>query len=156
MSAVRPPRRRVEFLLVPFVAALCMAFIIGAIVMDKDSGGCPAPSWRNHVTLTVAGNEAAVARVDAVTACDGAKCVPLTPTFARQADGGSAMLARQPDGSWLLNVGAQPSSSVTFSAFDAAGKVLGQQSNILNWTRVGGNEKCGGPMAALKVSLNLE
>ncbi|NVM96285.1 hypothetical protein [Arthrobacter wenxiniae] len=155
MPAVPPPRRRVEFLLVPFVAAVCMAFIIGAIVMDKDTGGCPPASWHNHVALTLAGNQATAARVDAVTACAGAKCVPLTPTFAKNAPGGAALLARQPNGSWLLNVGTQPSSSMTFRAFDAAGNVLGQQSATLNWTRVGGNEKCGGPMGALKVALSL-
>ncbi|MCQ9165243.1 MULTISPECIES: hypothetical protein [unclassified Arthrobacter] len=155
MPAVRPPRRRVEFFVVPFVAAVCMAFIIGAIVMDKDSGGCAPASWHNRVMLTLAGNQATAAQVDSVTACVGAECVPLTPTFARKSSSGSVLLARQPDGSWQLKVGTQPASSVTFRAFDASGKVLGQQSNTLNWTRVGGNEKCGGPMADLHVDLQL-
>ncbi|PYI64962.1 hypothetical protein CVV68_20190 [Arthrobacter livingstonensis] len=144
-----------ELVLVPFVAAVCMAFIIGAIVMDNDSGGCPTATWHNHVTLSLAGDQATAARVSAVTTCAGAKCAPPTPTFAKNARNGSAMLTRQPDGAWLLDVGTKPSPTVTFRAFDAAGNVLGQQSNTLNWTRVGGNEKCGGPMAAMKVVLSL-
>lgn len=130
-----------------------MAFIIGAIVMDKDSAACSPATWHNHVTLTLTGNPDAAVRVSAVTACTGSKCVPLTPTFAKNAPSGSAMLSRQPDGSWLLDAGTQPAPGITFRAFDAAGNVLAQQSNTLNWTRVGGNEKCGGPMAAVKVPL---
>ena len=141
--------------MVPFVAALCMAFIIGAIVTDKDSGGCPQAAWHNHLTLTLAGNGDTAERVHAVTACGGSKCVPLTPTFAKNSPTGAAMLSRQQDGSWLLAVGTQPSSTLTFRAFDAAGNVLVQQSNTLNWTRVGGNDKCGGPMAAMNVALTL-
>lgn len=155
MPAVRSSRRRVELVLVPFVAALCMAFIIGAIVMDKDAVACPPATWHNHVTLALAGDPDATARVSAVTACTGSKCVPLTPTFAKNAPGGSAMLSRQPDGSWLLDAGSQPASVITFRAFDAAGNVLAQQSSTLNWTRVGGNEKCGGPMASMKVPLSM-
>ncbi|WP_104091036.1 hypothetical protein [Arthrobacter sp. GMC3] len=151
-------RRRVELVLVPMVAALCMAFIIGAIVMDRDSGSCPPSAWHNQVNLTLAGDTSTAAKANAVTACAGSKCVPLTPTFAKNASSGGAsasLLTHEADGSWVLDVGSQPPNSLTFRVFDVAGNLLAQQSTAMNWTRVGGSEQCGGPMAAMKVFLRL-
>ncbi|WP_442213232.1 hypothetical protein [Specibacter sp. RAF43] len=148
-------RRRVELVVIPVMAALCMAFIIGAIVLDRDAGSCPPASWHNHVSVTLAGNHDAVAAAAAVTACTGSACIPLSPTFARNSAGGTGLLAHQPDGSWVLSVGSKPPAHVTFSVFDASGTVLARASNALNWTRVAGTEKCGGPMAEVRVLLQL-
>ncbi|WP_160318944.1 hypothetical protein [Arthrobacter sp. ERGS1:01] len=133
------------------MAALCMAFIIGAIVIDRDSGACPPSNWHNHIALTLAGNQARVDEAAAITACTGARCIPPAPTFAKNASAGNGLLSRQEDGSWLFTVGSVPPSSVTFRTFDVAGNMLSQQSNVLNWTRVGGTEQCGGPMGTMRV-----
>lgn len=153
MPAMPPPRRRVELVLVPVMAALCMAFIIGAIVLDTNAGTCPPQNWHNRVTLTLTGNHAAEAA--AVTVCAGATCAPPAPTVAKAASVDSSLLAHQANGSWVLNTGAAPPPVVTFRVFDVTGKVLAQQSNSLNWTRVGGSERCGGPMAGMQVGIRV-
>lgn len=151
MPVAPTTRRRVELLLVPLVAAFCMALIIGAIVLDRDGGPCTTPNWDNHLTLTLSDSS----RAANVTACSGSECVPMAPTFARSATGNTRLLAHQKDGSWLLNVGAQPPTAISFRVFDQAGNVLAAQSTVLNWTRVSGNERCGGRMADITVGLNV-
>lgn len=149
MPVVSTTRRRVELVLVPLVAAFCMALIIGAIVLDRDGRPCSSPNWDNHLTLTLSDSS----RAASVTACSGNECVPMAPTFAKSAKGNTQLLAHQKDGSWLLNVGAQPPTAMSFKVFDQAGNVLAAKSTDLNWTRVSGNERCGGRMADIKVGL---
>lgn len=155
MSVSPSTRRRAELVLIPLLAALSMALIIGAIVVDRDSGTCPSANWHNHVSLTLSGDQAEYARVSTITACEGSKCVPLAPTFAKKTSDSSILLSHQGDGSWILNVGSKPPASLTFSAFDSSGNLLAQQSSALNWTRVGGSEQCGGPMDSMKVLLQV-
>ncbi|MET4002386.1 MULTISPECIES: hypothetical protein [Arthrobacter] len=151
MPAVPLTRRRVELVLVPLVAAFCMAFIIGAIVLDRDSGPCPAPTWNNQLTLSLTGNVDA----GAVTACSGTECVPLPPTFAKSSAKNSGMLTQQKDGSWLFKVATNPPKAVTFRVYDKAWNVVAAQSTALNWTRISGDERCGGRMASINVVLNV-
>ncbi|MHA7305560.1 hypothetical protein ACX80E_09990 [Arthrobacter sp. TMN-49] len=151
MPVASTTRRRVELVLVPLVAAFCMSLIIGAIVLDRDVRPCSAPNWENHLTLTLSES----AKAASVTACSGSDCVPMAPTFAQGATGSTRLLAHQEDGSWRLNVGSQPPTAISFRVFDRAGNVLAAQSTALNWTRVTGNERCGGRMAEIKMGLNV-
>ena len=155
MPAAPTTRRRVELILVPIVAAFCMAFIIGAIVLDRDRGACPSPTWNNHLSLSLAGNSAERTEASAVTACAGKDCVPQSPAFAKSSKGDTQLLTRQKDGSWLLTVGAQPASTMSFNVYDQNGKVLAAQSTKVNWTRISGNERCGGPMADVGMVLDV-
>ena len=155
MPAAPTTRRRVELVLIPLVAAFCMAFIIGAIVLDRDGGSCPAPTWNNHLSLSLAGNQGNNATAAAVTACSGTDCVPQSPTFAKMSAGGTRMLTHQKDGSWILTVGALPPKTLNFRVYDQNGKVLATQTTALNWTRVSGTERCGGRMANINVVLNM-
>jgi hypothetical protein len=145
-------RRRVELVLVPMVAALCMAFVIGAIVLDRDGANCPAAGWDNAVDVTAAGHPDAVA---AMTACTGTGCLPPAPSFSRTATNGSGKLMRSGDNSWTLKTGKDIPGTVTFRAFDAAGNLLTQQTASLYWTRVGGSESCGGPMSTNAVQIRI-
>lgn len=159
MPAAPTTRRRVELVLVPLVAAFCMAFIIGAIVLDRDGRPCPSPNWNNQVTLSLSGNLPSSTQAAAVTACTSTDCVPAAPTTVAAAAlhsiASNRILAQQADGSWLLNLGAKPPNSVSFSVFDQNGAVLATQSTALNWTRVSGNERCGGRMAGLHVVVDM-
>ena len=137
-----------------------MALVIGAIVLDRDGGPCPSPSWNNHLTLSLAGNLNGMTHAAAVSACIGAECVPLAPVTsaaaaALQPVGNNRSLTPQKNGTWLLNLGAQPPNSVNFSVFDQNGKVLATQSAALNWTRVSGSERCGGRMEGINVVMNM-
>lgn len=155
MRAVPLSRRRVEFILVPLVAAFCMAFIIGALVLDRDGRPCSVPNWDNHLSISLAGSLASTSNVSAITACAGTSCTPASPTFAKSSSGDTKILVHQQDGSWLLTLGAQPPSSINFRMFDESGKVLAAQSTSLNWTRVSGDERCGGRMADISAMLNV-
>lgn len=154
-------RRRVELVLVPLVAAFCMAFIIGAIVLDRDRGACPPANWSNQLTLSLTGSLSGMANASAVTACTGTDCTPAAPpsaaaaSAALQASEGTRTLAQQPNGSWTLNVGAKLPRTVNFSVFDKSGNILATQSAALNWTRVSGNERCGGQMAGMSVVVDM-
>ncbi|WP_343318915.1 hypothetical protein AAFM46_00465 [Arthrobacter sp. TMP15] len=153
MPAAPTTRRRVELILVPLVSAFCMAFIIGAIVLDRDSAPCPSPTWDNNLSLSL-GNSGSV-KAAAVTACPDADCVPTSPTFAKSSLGDSRILTQQRDGSWLLVLGAPPPTAVSFRVYDQDGKLLATQSTALNWTRVSGNERCGGRMANINVAFDV-
>jgi len=145
-------RRRVELVLVPIVAALCMAFVIGAIVLDRDGANCPPAAWNNSVSVTPAGHPGVVA---AMTACTGNGCLPPAPSFARTATDGSGKLVRADNGSWTLNTGSDFPGTVTFRAYDAGGNLLTQQTASLYWTRVGGTDHCGGPMSTDDVQIRV-
>lgn len=155
MPAFFMSRRRVEIVVVPLVAAFCMAFIIGAIVLDRDRGTCPPATWSNNLTLNLTGNTHTTEQATSITACFGADCIPLGPAFAKSSSGNSRMLKPQPDGSWLLKVGARPASNITFRVFDQSGRVLASKATKVNWTRVSGNERCGGRMADVHLSFDL-
>lgn len=155
MPAAPTARRRVEMILVPIVAAFCMASIIAAIVLDRDRGNCPSPTWNNHLTLSLSGNAVSSSEAAAITACFGSDCVPSPPAFANSSSGSSPNLVEQKDGTWLLTVGYQPSSSIGFRVYDQNGRVLAAQSTKVNWTRVTGNERCGGRMADVSMSLEM-
>ncbi|GAA4655668.1 hypothetical protein [Arthrobacter cryoconiti] len=155
MPAAPTTRRRVELVFVPIMAALCMAFIIGAIVLDKDPAACPAATWANTLKVTLTGSQSAVAGAANITACAGSTCIPLNPMFAKNAPNATDILAREANGSWVFVMGEQPPSAVTLRVFDTAGNLLTQESRTLNWTRVGGTEQCGGPMAAMRVQVQV-
>ncbi len=136
-----------------------MAFIIGAIVLDRDGRPCPSPNWNNQVTLSLSGGPAGMTNAAAVTACTSTDCVPAAPATVAAAAlhsiANNRVLTPQADGSWLLTVGAQPPNSVNFSVFDRNGALLATQSTALNWTRISGNERCGGRMAGLHVVVDM-
>lgn len=127
--------------------------------MDRDGGTCPAANWNNQLTLSLAGSLSGMTHAAAVTACTGAQCTPMAPSSAAAASLHSAennrVLTHQRDGSWLLNVGSQPPRTVNFRVFDHSGNVLATQSADLNWTRVSGNERCGGRMAGINVVMDM-
>lgn len=150
-----PARRRVELVAVPLVATLCMVFIIGAIVLDRNNGSCPAANWENKVTLTLGGNPMSIAAASAVTSCVGVNCKPADPRFAKSSADHTELLLHQSDGTWLYSPQTAAPVNVTFKVFNASGQILAEQSYALNWTRVGGTEHCGGPMAPMKVPLQL-
>lgn len=155
MPAVPPPRRRVQLFLVPLVAACCMAFIIGAIVIDRESTACPSPTWSNQLNLKLAGNSAHAAQAAAITACMGAECVPATPAFAKTSSGTTRALTHEDDGTWRLSLGPQSASTISFTVYDRGGTVLSSQSAQVNWTRISGNERCGGAMADVGMVLDV-
>lgn len=153
MPAVSPPRRRVQLFLVPLIATFCMAFIIGAIILDNDAAVCPTPTWNNQLSLQLAGNDATAAKAAAITACMGADCVPPGSTTNRA--GTTRALIHEDDGSWRLSLGSQPASTINFTIYDREGAVLSSQSAQVNWTRISGSERCGGAMADVGMVLDL-
>ncbi|MFC8304259.1 hypothetical protein ACFUCV_11300 [Specibacter sp. NPDC057265] len=155
MPAVPPPRRRVQLFLVPLIAAFCMAFIIGAIVMDRDGAACPAASWDNHLNLKLLADGADAKEAAAVTACMGAKCVAHAQDSTKTTSGTTRALIHEANGSWQLSLGAQAVSTIDFTVYDKNGAVLATRTTQVNWTRISGSERCGGAMADVGVVLEM-
>lgn len=176
-NTVHAQRRRVELIAVPLMATLCMVFIIGAVVLDNNAGGCPPSHWDNRVSLTLTGSPDAISKVTQLSACIGSSCGDAkvaassqSPTSQGQTSQGHALqgqasavptaaavpaqsvqLQHQSDGTWLYSAGSVSPGTVTFRAIDASGNVRAEQTYTLNWTRVGGNDLCSGPMAPLTI-----
>ncbi|WP_427015748.1 hypothetical protein ACQCSX_13120 [Pseudarthrobacter sp. P1] len=131
-----------SLIVVPLMAAIAMALIVGAILRDSRPTACPAIGWIDGVDISLTGNAAKVA---SLTICDGAGCVPggvsasAAPTF------GTGSVTRQSDTIWHYDVGMNNPEWITVQAADAAGAILAQKTFMLNWKRVGGSEQCGGP-----------
>lgn len=153
MPAVSPPLRRVQLFLVPLIATFCMAFIIGAIILDSDGAACPPPTWKNQLSLELTGNDATAAEAAAITACMGADCA--SPGSTKNRAGTTRALIHENDGSWRLSLGPQPASTINFTVYDRRGAVLSSQSAQVNWTRISGSERCGGAMADVGMVLEL-
>lgn len=130
-----------------------MAFVIWAVVMDRDIPGtvCPDLGWTNSVKVLTTGSSDPVS---AMTACQGNGCVPTPPSALTNATPGSS-LTHDGGNSWTLNLATAAPAQITVQAYDADGKVLTKQSYSLNWTRVGGNEVCGGPMTTAAIEMSV-
>ncbi|WP_155848603.1 hypothetical protein [Arthrobacter sp. 35W] len=145
-------RHRIELIVVPVVAAIAMALIIGAIMRDSTPGACPAIGWGNSLTITTTGNSAAVA---AITVCGIGDCGPGAAAATTPASPvlGEDRATRAGGTDWSFQVGMNTPGTLTFQALDAGGVILTQKTVDLNWKRVGGTDQCGGPAVTNDVVL---
>ena len=84
--------------------------------------------------------------------------VPATaPTASDLPDPGMSPLAtRADDRTWRITYWAGTPEDVQVRALSAAGEVLAEQHFDLEWRRVGGSERCGGPHEAGPLLLSVE
>lgn len=140
---------------------------------------CPALAWFNSLSVTLDGNSQLVSLVEfcAEDVCsvrsDGpvrlpvtslspgvlpgpASTLPLTPASASSAPPASPYTtSRVDDRTWHVSLMMRAPTTVTIKAYAAGGGVLARREVQLDWTRVGGNEACGGPVTAGPVRLTI-
>lgn len=138
-------RKRLAGLLLPIV--LCSA-LAGCSL----STACPAIGWVNSLTVTLEGD---VEGVDAVELCADELC--SRPEGSQQATEGSAPFtaSARGDADWSIQIGMQMPETVTVRALSADGGVLAETRANLEWERVGGSERCGGPQETDPVALQV-
>jgi len=130
---------------------------------------CPAIGYVSTLTVNVDGNAAAVRELKP---CDEHRCsVPeptpgtaipkrsIEPTFSPDtvtpapATYPPFTFRKSDDDTWVFTLGLGAPSNVTVSAVGEDGSVLAEQDYELTWTRVGGSERCGGPVTTPPISL---
>ena len=144
-------------------------------------GACPAIGWINTVNVDLIGNTDDVA---AVEVCADGTCVasdalpqraeePLRMATLNPQDlplGSPEPEAASPEAvvplqlfsitrvneqTWRVSLNMAAPETLTLRALSSAGAVLVEQDAALNWRRIGGSERCGGPSEAASVVLKI-
>jgi hypothetical protein len=132
---------------------------------------CPAIGWANTLTVTLDGG---TDDVSLVQLCIHDEC--STPAPGQHPDEPAPSEILEPEDlatytpdpravalpyfaskinehSWEIALSMSSPENVTLRAFSASGIVLADEDVTLNWVRVGGSERCGGPEEAGPVTL---
>lgn len=159
--------KRLGGLSVAFIASAVLAGCSGPIM-----NACPAIGWANTLTVTL---EGVTDDVSLVQLCIDDECstpAPSQPYSDEPAQsetlGPKDLKTYTPDPravelpyfaskindqSWEIALSMSSPENVTLRAFSASGIVLADEDVKLNWVRVGGSERCGGPEEATPVTL---
>jgi hypothetical protein len=144
-----------------FLSAACTPYV------------CPAIGWSSSLSVELEGDTHLVSEVQA---CHKGECSRPTDFQAdpidsyrpfdpdRPARSSSVPTAtfepslyystRIDDSTWAISFLSAP-DTITLRALAANGTVLAEEQVELNWTRVGGTERCGGPLEADPIVLVL-
>ena len=154
--------------------------LIAALVLSSALAGCsvfdvcPAIGWNNTLTVTL---EGATRNVSVVELCADDVCSAparsqlssdqpvrietfnpqhlATPTADPSAIQLPYFASKIDEHSWEISTGMATPERVTLRALSASGEVLAERDVTLNWVRVGGTERCGGPGEAGPISLTI-
>ncbi|MDN4645077.1 hypothetical protein [Arthrobacter sp. PsM3] len=127
---------------------------------------CPAVGWVSTITVRLEGDVTAVSNLELCTAegCsvpDLATPQPASPkSEVPDSPGPSPSMApfaasQTAVNAWLFTVRGLLPHEVTTRVLANDGSLLAQQQSRLEWTRVGGSEKCGGPLTTHPITLQL-
>ncbi|MDF2443367.1 MAG: hypothetical protein JWR01_1570 [Subtercola sp.] len=121
---------------------------------------CSAVGWLNTVEVQLEGSASALDLVAWVEFCDADSCSRsdqqngIAPTPTGEALSEYRASPSGPTG-WSVEVGMSQPPDATVTAYAADASVLATTTAVLEWRRVGGSERCGGPGAADAVHLQL-
>lgn len=135
---------------------------------------CTAIGWANTLTVTLDGGTDDVSLVQLCIDDECSTPAPSQPYFGEPAPGEtlgpedletytpdpravelSYFASKINDHSWEIALSMSSPENVTLRAFSASGRVLADEDMTLNWVRVGGSERCGGPEEAAPVTLEI-
>ena len=154
------------------------AVFIASAVLSGCSGpimnACTAIGWANTLTVTLDGGTADVSLVQLCIDDECSTPAPSQPYSNEPAPsdilGPEDLETYTPDPravklpyfaskindhSWEIDLSMSSPDKVTLRAFSASGIVLAEEDVTLNWVRVGGSERCGGPEEAAPVTLEI-
>lgn len=157
------------------LVSLSAAFIASAVLSGCSGpimNACPAIGWANMLTVTLEGGTDDVSLVQLCIDDECSTPAPSQPYSDEPAPsetlGPEDFKTYTPDPravelpyfaskinnrSWEIALSMSSPEYVTLRAFSANGTVLADEDVTLNWIRVGGNERCGGPEEAGPVTL---
>ena len=136
------------------------------------STACPAIGWINSVSFHLNGNVRDVAVLELCADGECATSAPLpqgsqeslhvlTPeelaAVSSQRPAGPSLfsISRVDERNWRASVAMTTPETVTVRALSSTGQVLAEREVALEWRRVGGTERCGGPGEAGSVDLDI-
>ncbi|PWD51408.1 hypothetical protein C8046_12830 [Serinibacter arcticus] len=141
-------------------AAWAAVVLVGAVGLTScagiTNGACTAIGWSNVLTVQLDGEASDLAEVAEVALCVGDECVTGEPERTPPATlgtswavlGAVSLFPRDDDdGPWLYAIDGRP-EELTVRASAADGTVLTATPVTLDWKRVGGSARCGGPHEA--------
>ncbi|RZU65863.1 hypothetical protein EV379_2201 [Microterricola gilva] len=148
------------------------AVLLLSLAVPGCAEACPAIGWINAVNIELDGH---VDDVAAVELCFDGVCseaapfvrltdVPLhvatalpedDPTAASTAESLLFSTERINERTWRITFPTQAPDSLTVRAVSAAGEVLAEGDATLEWQRVGGSERCGGPLEGAPIGLDI-
>lgn len=142
-------------------ALLCLAAAPLLSGCSEIIGACSAVGWTNTVDVQFTASPEAIASVQTVEVCGAGTCweaprplaTPTTPAGASEAYEGPTLEVTETR--WTLPLDMETPESITVTARSGDGTVLGTADSDVNWTRVGGTARCGGPAHAGIVDLTL-
>lgn len=151
--------------------AIPLVAVLAATLTGCMTDACPAIGWSNSLTVELTGD---ASPVDVVEVCAEDVCsnqVQRAPddgftTEVPPSTGGVSedrepkelslySASRVDDDTWAIGFMMQAPTAVTVRALTADGTVLAEEDFALEWKRVGGSERCGGPGRAGPVILDL-
>lgn len=156
--------------------SLSAVVVVSFLLLPGCSGGtaCPAIGWLNNLRVELDGEARSVAVVQGcvedvcsefvqVRIATDAPIETVTPDAGAGSSSGtstprqiSPYSASRVDGdSWTVQFGMTTPDNVTVRALDADGAVLAEEDFAVDWVRVGGSERCGGPGEAGPVTLSV-
>ena len=157
--------------LVVLIAALMVSAVVsGCSVSDA----CPTIGWANTVTVKL---EGATSNVSVVEFCADGECSDPAPsqlssdepvrietldpqqletfTPVPSAIQPPFFASKVDEHSWEISTIMATPENVTIRALSPSGEVLAERDVTLNWVRVGGTERCGGPAEADPITLTI-
>lgn len=113
---------------------------------------CPAIGWTNSVTVALEGD---VHSVDLVELCAGGMCSRPRGSQPTVENTIPYIASAKSNTVWTITIGMRAPKTVSVRAFSSDGRVLAQKKVNLDWRRVGGTERCGGPEEADPIRLRV-
>lgn len=151
--------------------AISLVAVLAATLTGCMTDACPAIGWSNSLTVELAGD---ASRVDVVEVCSEDVCSdqmqraldegvmtevpPSTGAVSEEREPKELSLysaSRVDDDTWTIGFMMQAPTAVSVRALTGEGTVLAEEDFTLEWKRVGGSERCGGPGEAGPVVLEL-
>jgi hypothetical protein len=118
------------------------ALALGATGCSPVLDACPAVGWSSTLYVSVDETAPAVATGLVLALCDGEGCEP-----GRGTDTGITEIRGSSERGWSASLlGGQP--VVGYRLTDESGALVREGHVALDWVRVGGDERCGGPREA--------
>jgi hypothetical protein len=148
-------------------AVVLMAAALQVTACGVNDVACPAVGWVTTITVRL---EGALGAVNDVQLCTPEGCSVPNATSPQAASPKSAVPSSADDRSlapspflasktaintWLFTVSGPLPDEVTTHVAAKDGILIAQQHSLLEWTRVGGSEQCGGQMTTPPIILQL-
>jgi hypothetical protein len=141
---------------IKFLPGLAAAsFLMLAMTGCSFGVACPAMGWTNTVDIHFDGNASDVAVAEFCVDGVCGSSAPSSQTSSEVLQLPTLGVSRIDERNWQASLDMSTPATVTVRALSSSGQVLAETVADLQWTRSGGNERCGGPSTPAPVNLEI-